>query len=193
MNKLLLFSLVILLAATASAQKNVLILKKKNHSIQYFREGSYISFQLHNKEWIKGVITHIANDSFALKLEEIRNNFFGPPDTFHYSGYKYAVSDVYAFPKKGVQIEKIDGRYQVDMGGGHQHFYWVKSGWLFRAGALGYAGLYVVNSVIENDFSGSGSALAITAGAFAVGVLLKHTYKLTHKIGHRFTFQMAAL
>ena len=66
------------------------------------------------------------------------------------------------------------------------HWYWIKSGWIFRTGAAGYAALSVANGLIKNDFTFTGSRLGIAAGVFLAGVLLKKTYKLTHRLGKKY-------
>jgi len=83
-------------------------------------------------------------------------------DTTYISGFHFTIADVYAMPKKGVQIDYINNCYQITMSGGHVHWYWVKSGWIFRVGAAGYAALNVVNGIIQNNFSFTGSHLGIS-------------------------------
>jgi hypothetical protein len=147
--------LIVILSACSSfafAQNDFLVFKKGNKSIRYFYKNSYISFQLKNKEWVKGIITKIENDSFYFKKEITRYSFFGA-DTVHFSGYHYALTDAYALPKRGVQIDYYNDRFKISSAGGHQHFYWIKSGWIFRAGALGYSALNIINGIIKNDVS----------------------------------------
>ena len=98
-------------------------------------------------------------------------------------------------PKRGVLIDYKDGEFQVSQSGGHQHWYWIKSGWLFRVAAAGYAGLIVANTLIDSDLSLSDSKtqLAVAGAVFTVGVLLKKIYKLTLRTGKRYhleTFQL---
>jgi hypothetical protein len=167
------------------AQNDVLVLKKGNQTIQYFYAGSSISFQLANRDWTKGFITHIENDSFYFTKEIIRYYALGS-DTTRIGGYHYALSDVYAVPKKGVQIDYRNNAFGITGVGGHVHWYWIKSGWLFRATALGYAALNVTNGLIKNNFSFTGAKLGIAAGVFAGGMILKKTYKLTHRLGKKY-------
>ena len=62
--------------------------------------------------------------------------------------------------------------------------------WLFfRAGAAGYVGLNVVNGLIKNNFTFTRSRLGIAAGIFLAGILLKKTYKLTHRLGKKYYLQ----
>lgn len=170
------------------AQSDVLVYKKGDKTIQYFYKDSYISFQLNNQEWMKGFITNIKNDSFYFTKEIVRYYTMGS-DTTRIAGYQYALSDIYAMQKKGVQIDYIGDRFKIIMDGGHKHWYWIKSGWIFRMGAAGYAALNVANGLIKNDFAFAGSKLGIAAGVFAVGMILKKTYKLTHRLGKKYHFE----
>jgi hypothetical protein len=180
--------LIVILSACSSfayAQNDFFVFKKGNKSIRYFYKNSYISFQLKNKEWVKGIITKIENDSFYFKKEIIRYSFLGA-DTVHFSGYHYALTDVYALPKRGVQIDYYNDRFKISSAGGHQHFYWIKSGWIFRAGALGYSALNIINGIIKSNVSLTGSKLGIAAGIFLGGVILHKTYKLTLRTGKKY-------
>jgi hypothetical protein len=167
------------------AQNDFLVFKKGNKTIKYFYKNSYISFQLKNKEWVKGIITKVQNDSFYFTKEIIRYFFMGA-DTTHFSGYHYSINDVYALPKRGVQIDYINERFKITSEGGHQHFYWIKSGWVLRVGGAGYAVLNIINGLIKNNVSLQGSKLGIAAAVFAGGVALKKIYKLTHRLGKKY-------
>ena len=109
-------------------------------------------------------------------------------DTVHLNVISFALSDVYAMPKKGIQVDYIKGRFQITKTGGHVHWYWVKSGWLFRVGGAGNAGLNVVNGLLNDDFSFSKrkNEMGIAAGVSLFGVLLKKTYKPTLQMGSRY-------
>lgn len=73
------------------------------------------------------------------------------------------------------------------------HRYWIKSGWIFRVGAIGYAALYIANRLINNNLSFGGSNIAIAAGVFLFGVLLKHMYKPTLSLGEKYHVQIINL
>ena len=176
------------------SQRSILVFKKKNKSLENFWTGSIIAFQLKNKEWQKGEITAIKNDSFYIRSMVVQYNLYNI-DTFHYNVLGFSVSDIYALPKKGVLIDYRNGQYQIIMSAGHQHWYWIKTGWIFRVGAAGYAGLNITNGLIKNDFSISESKtqLGIAAAVFLGGVLLHKAYKLTLRLGRKYhleTFQL---
>src|SRR4051812_42248699 len=76
-----------------SAQE-MMVLKKKGRSIQYFWKGSHIVFQMQDKQWLLGVITKITPDSFYLTQEIIRSSMMGF-DTLRIGGFSFAYTDVY--------------------------------------------------------------------------------------------------
>ena len=138
---------------------------------------------------MKGILTKIEKDSFYLKTEIIANDLFRN-DTSYYSGYHYAISDIYALPKRGLQIDYLNGRYQINRGAGHMHFYWVKSGLLFRAGALTYTAVDLANGLIKNNFTFSGSKYGIAAAVFLGGVIMHKVYKVTYRMGKKYYLEV---
>jgi hypothetical protein len=176
------------------SQQALLLFKKKNITVQSFWVGSIIAFQLRDKQWQKGEITKIRNDSFFIRPVVVQYSLL-TTDTFYYDVLGFSVSDVYAMPKRGVLIDYKDGEFQISRSGGHQHWYWIKSGWLFRVAGAGYAGLIVANSLLDSDLSISDSKpqLAVAAGVFLVGVLLKKIYKLTIRTGKKYHLEIFQL
>jgi hypothetical protein len=189
MKKLTLIGLLSIFSVLGFAQNNFLILKKKNKGIQYFYRDSHITFQLKTNEWIQGIITKIENDSFYLTKEIIIYHTMGS-DTAHFAGYHFALSDVYAIPKKGVQVDYLDGAFRINRSAGHVHWYWIKSGWIFRTGAAGYAALNVANGLIKNDFTFTGSRLGVAAGVYLFGALVHQLYTYRFKLGKKYYLQM---
>lgn len=175
-------------------QNDILIFKIRNKEITRYWEGSTIAFQLWDKQWEKGEITRIKNDSFYIRPIIVRYSFMGS-DTFHYSISGFALTDIFAMPNKGIQIDYINGHFQISRSGGHVHWYWIKSGWIFRAGAAGYAGLNIVNGLINNNFSFSDSKTQLLTAAvvFFGGVLLHKDYKPYLLIGGKYHFKTIKL
>ena len=191
MNKLLLSAIAFSVSILSYSQQNILVFKKGNKVVKRFHVGSTIAFQLEYKQWQKGEIILIRNDSFYIRPRVIHYTMMGA-DTTYFPVMGYSVSDLYAMPKKGVLIDYVNGQFQISKTGGHLHWYWIKSGWLFRTGAIGYAGVHTANALINDNFSfqESKTELAIAAGVFAAGVLLKKLYKLTIKTGKRYKIKM---
>lgn len=166
--------------------------KKGNTTIDRFWLGDFIAFQLKNKEWQKGQLMAIRNDSIYIRPRVVYYYTMGS-DTVYFNVSGYAIADVFAMPKKGYLIDYINGRFQISTSGGHLHWYWIKSGLIFKVGAAGYAALNVANGLINNNFSFTVSQLAITASVFLFGVALKHIYKPTLSIGKKYHLEMFSL
>ena len=192
MTKLLLFFFFLLYSLAGQSQQNILAFKKGHKVITRFWTGNFIAFQLKDGEWRKGEIIKIRNDSFYIRPMIVQYSLMRT-DTFHLGVLGFSFSDVYAMPKKGYLIDYIDGRFQISRSGGHVHFYWVKSGWIFRVGAVGYAALDITNGIINNDLTLKDGRLAIAAGVFLFGTLLKHVYKPTLRLGNKYHFEVVNL
>ncbi|MBI2731386.1 MAG: hypothetical protein HYX40_11670 [Sphingobacteriales bacterium] len=139
--------LLLFVSAKTHSQHTSLLIKKRNKTVNSYWIGSMISFQAKDKNWQKGTITKINKDSFYIKPVYVRYGLLAT-DTVTFNTMGFAVSDVYAIPNSGVQIDFIDGKFQITRTGGHMHFYWIKSGWLFRTAGLGFAALNVANGII---------------------------------------------
>ena len=191
MKKLTLIIILSFSFSVAYCQQNVLFFKKRGKDISKYWKGSTISFQLMDKQWQKGEITKIQNDSLYIRPMVVRYSLMGR-DTVHYSVKGFALTDIFALPNKGILIDYIKGRFQISRSGGHVHWYWIKSGWIFRIGAAGYAGLNISNGLIKNNFSVSDSkAQLLTAAAvFLAGVLLHKNYKPYLRIGKKYQLEI---
>lgn len=191
MTKPLLITFLLFCSSALYSQQDFFVFKKRNKTITSFRKDYYIAFQLKNREWHTGYITKIQNDSFFIKPMVVRYNLTGlmGSDTIYYPVQPFALTDVYAMPKKGVQVDYIDGRFQITTSGGHVHWYWIKSGWVFRAGGVGYAGLNVINGLIKNDLSLSDGKLGIAAGVFLGGVILHKAYKPVLRLKRKYRLE----
>jgi hypothetical protein len=107
----------------------------------------------------------------------------------------FALTDVYAMPNKGILIDYVNGKIQISPSGGHVHFYWIKSGWIFRVGGAGYAGLNIINGLLDNNFSFAESKIELAAAAavFFVGVLLHKNYKPYLQLGRKYSLEVLKL
>ena len=190
MTKLTLIVILSFSFSVAYCQQDILVFKKKNKVINRYWKGSTIAFQLRDEQWQKGEITKIQNDSFFIRPMVVRYSLMGT-DTFRYMVRGFAFTDVFAMPNKGILIDYINGRYQISRSGGHVHFYWIKSGWIFRVGAAAYAGLNISNGLLLNDFSFSENRIQLLAAAavFIAGVLLHKHYKPYLRIGTKYRLE----
>lgn len=194
MKKLTLISSFLFSFLVSDSQQAILLFKKKNKTLESFWVGSTIAFQQKDKGWQKGEITSIKNDSFSIRPVVVQYNLL-TTDTLFYNIARFSLSDIYAMPKKGVLIDYKDGEFQISRTGGHQHWYWIKSGWIFRVAGAGYAGLIVANTLIDSDLSISDSKtqLGVAAAVFLFGVLLKKAYKLTLRTGKKYHMETVQL
>lgn len=194
MNKLTLIAILSFYFSVTYCQQDILVFKKRNKEINRYWKGATIAFQLRDKQWQKGEITKIQNDSFYIRPMVVRYTLMGS-DTVHYSIKGFALTDVFAMPNKGILIDYINGHFQISTSGGHVHWYWVKSGWLFRVGAAGYAGLNIANELIKNNFSFSDSKIQLLSAAavFLGGVLLHKNYKPYLRIERKYRLEIIKL
>jgi hypothetical protein len=180
-----------------SYSQNVLDFKEKSRLLHRFWKNETIAFQLKDKEWQKGDLIRIQHDSIYVRPRILQPNMLAPggADTMRYETTGYSLSEIYAIPKRGILIHNVNGHFEVAMDAGHQHWYWVKSGWLFSVSGAGYAALRTINGIIKSDLSIANRAvpLGIAAGAFGFGLLLKKTYKFSHHLGKRYHLDVFTL
>jgi len=170
------------------AQQDFFVLKKGSKTVASYMTGYYIAFQTSSKEWSTGIISKIQNDSFSIRPMVITYSMFGA-DTTYYPVQDFGLKDVVILPKKGVRFHYINGQFSINGSAGHIHWYWIKSGWIFRVGSAGYLLLHLINELLDNSFAFSWSTFGIAAGIFLVGEILKHTYKLTLPMGKKYHLQ----
>jgi len=65
----------------------------------------------------------------------------------------FALKDIAAFPKQGVVVDDDNGSFRINRASSRVQAYWLKSGWILRVGALGYAALNIINSIAKDDLS----------------------------------------
>ena len=158
------------------AQKDLLLLKHKNKSVQTWTSGSYILFQFSNKQWIEGMIKSIKNDSLLIDQIQVRQvaNQFGYPtlDTVHFGLLKLHINEVYGLPQKNFHSNILN------------------NGSLFLMGSSAYVFLNLVNSLVKKDaILGSDNLpkLGMSVGVFMLGKILQNTHKNIIQIGPKFT------
>jgi len=166
--------------------------KKGRKIISSYWEGTVIAFQLRDGEWKKGVIKKINEDSIYIQPSVVSYKLIGT-DTFTFNTMGFSIAEIYAMPKRGILIDYKNGSFQISRSGGHVHWYWIKSGVLFRVGAAAYLGVVVANGLYDKDYKITYKQLAYGAGVFGFGVLLKHLYKPTLKIGKKYHFKILSV
>ena len=188
MIKLFLATLFLLLSLHLFSQNQFLVFKKNKTIVHSYSVGSYFAFMDNSQQWQYGIITRIGSDSFSIRNYLVRPSM-GGMDTIHFDISSYAMSDVYAMPKAGILIDDIQGpnNHQIARYAGHVHFYWVKSGWIFRVLGIGYAALNIFNALVIANQPVSWIGLGIAAGFFLVGEILKWNYRPYWKIGNKYS------
>lgn len=157
-----------------------MILKKGNKSIKKFWKGQFISFQTENKVWEKGELTRINNDSFYIRPMVVKYSLMRT-DTFYYPVKGFTIADIYSLPKRGVLIDFVGDRFQISRTGGHQHFLWLKNGFIFKLAGGGLVVLGIVN--------GSLQAAGLGAAIFLGGFILNKLYKYTIRLGGKYRME----
>ena len=159
---------------------------KNQQTIETFVEDSHITFQFNNGDWITGIITKIQNDSFYFKQEIIHYYAMGS-DTEYISGYKIAITDVHAMPRRNFSYN-YNGE-NISLTSGNQKFIYVKNGLLFQLLGGGYIALNLINHLTENNapFAKNNIApLSIAAAVYVTGVLLHKNYKSVLVLGKKY-------
>jgi hypothetical protein len=179
MRKRLLLICFILQATLAFSQSDLLVLKKKNHTVQTWVEGSPIYFQFSNKQWITGYVKDIIKDSLLIDMFIVRRyvNQLGvfAVDTGKAGLLKLHVKEIYAVPtrKRSRSLFATGGLYQI--------------------GSAVYVALNIINSLIRNEqvFSQQNSKqIAIAAGVFAFGTVLSATEKEEIVLGKKYRMEI---
>ena len=176
------------------AQNYNLILKKRNKTIDDFWEGSMIAFQQKNQAWQYGKVITIKKDSIYIKPLMIQYSYMRA-DTLVSFVTGFELKDIYAFPKPGVVVDYDKGKFRINRKSSRVQAYWLKSGYILRVGALGYAALNIINSVAHDELSMENNAvpLSIAAAVLLTGVILDKTYKPKYIVGKKYHLELLDL
>jgi hypothetical protein len=187
MRKILLLSFLFIFNYAASAQQAALVIKKRNKMIQQYWLHSYFAFQTHNNIWRKGELTKLKQDSFFIRPTVVKIGMF-QNDTLRYPIEGYALSDVLHLPIKGLLIDYKDGKFQVIRSAGNISFYWLKSGWILRAGAIGFTALTLINGGLGGSVGGNWWIVATSV--YATGFVMKRLYKPVFKVDDKYELKV---
>jgi len=181
MQKLLLLILFCSFVDTANAQSDMLVLKKRNRTVQRFFTGSAITFQLSSKQWITGYIKKIKNDTLQILpiQEQPTVNFLGMivTDTILLNPIKIPLQSIYAVPKD-------------------ESFTYIKDGSLLQILSGGYLVLNVINTAASKDpVFGKDNIknLGTAAGVFAAGTIMHTLHKSVHVLGKKYSIQIVQI
>jgi|694.fasta_scaffold01214_30 hypothetical protein len=166
----------------ATAQSDLLVFKKKNRTIQSWSSGSYIIFQMENRQWLEGYVRRVWRDSIRIelvKIDRVINNW----GTYNFDTTGMGllilhVKELRALPKKNFS-------YNI-----------FSNGQLFRLGAMGYVSLNVINSLSRKDpvFAPDNLGnLGIAGLVFLTGIMLGSFQRTYWETGKKYRFEVVRL
>ncbi|MGH2649532.1 MAG: hypothetical protein ACRDE8_18280 [Ginsengibacter sp.] len=133
------------------------------------------------------------NDSFYVRPFIVHYTLMGP-DTIYYGVNSFALTDVFAMPRKGELFNYTNDH--VTMIFGNERWVWIKNGWFFMVTGSTYAGLNIANNLLKNQSSFTGnniSRLGIAVAVIFVGGLLHLTYHPVLRLGRKYYLQFIKL
>jgi len=167
----------LLLSIYTSAQTDLLVFKKKDRTIQSWSSGSYIVFQMENRQWLEGFVRKVWRDSVRVdlvKFNRVVNNWgFYSIDTARMGLIDLHVKELRALPKKNFS-------YNI-----------FTNGQLFKLGAIGYATLNIINTLSSNEpvfAPDNASKLGIAGLVFLGGAVLGSFHRTYWEVGKRYRF-----
>ncbi|MFN7274179.1 MAG: hypothetical protein ACK5VF_03745 [Bacteroidota bacterium] len=167
----------LLLSACASAQTDLLAFKKNGRTIQSWSSGSYIVFQMENRQWLEGFVRKVWRDSVRVdlvKFNRVVNNWgFYSMDTARMGLIDLHVKELRALPKKNFS-------YNI-----------FTNGQLFKLGAIGYTSLNIINNLSSKDpvfAPENASRLGIAGLVYLGGALLGSFHRTYWEVGKRYRF-----
>lgn len=159
----------------SQAQSDLLVMKKKNQTLQTWIPGSTITFQFSSKQWIQGIIRKIRNDSILIEQIDVRQvaNGFGFPtlDTARLGLLQLHVNEIYGMP-----LRQFGGSIFTN-------------GALLELGSGAYIFLNVFNSLLKGDpvfAAPNPTRLGIAGGVFLLGLLQQSTHKTYLVMGKKY-------
>ncbi|HEX6914558.1 MAG TPA: hypothetical protein VF145_04930 [Chitinophagaceae bacterium] len=171
--KPLLLTTCIALAFCASAQtEDFFLLKKRSgKTIERFYTGTFIQFISKDQKIVEGLIRRVRHDSVWIAHQQIARGFTAIgsvlTDTITYEARRFAVSDIYAIRKTGNRFS------EASLAG------------LMMLGSAGYAGLHIINSLINKETI-NGSNLIAASVIFLGGVLINQLHRDYYYIGRKY-------
>jgi hypothetical protein len=178
MKKLLIALLLLCSTLHSFSQNDMLVLQKRDRTIQTWIRGSVINFQFSSKQWLQGIIKIIKHDSLTIELIRLDHtpNMLGTfsLDTAKLGLIKFAVKEIYGMPNKSA-----NGNFFTN-------------GALFMLGSSAYIALNLFNTLIHKEAlfaSPNGARLGIAAGVFGAGLLLSSSQQDYVVIGKKYTMK----
>lgn len=182
MPKLLPVIIFAICTCTLHAQADMLVLKKKNKTIQRFYTGSPVSVRLADGFWLNGIIRKMKEDTLVIQpmVERIGVTYFGSNvvDTTYMNNISVAVNQITGVPRE------------------NESFVYIRDGTLLQIGGAGYTALNVINTATQNEklFDETNTKRLIGGvSAFAVGTAMKLMYKKYLPLGKKYSLRVLLL
>ena len=165
-----------------SQTSDFMLLKKNDRTIQTFFQGSYINFQLDDRQWLEGTIIKILHDSIFIEQQKTQRfmTALGTPsfEVLNLGVLKYHVKEIIGLPikEKGLTI--------------------INDGSLFLLGSTAYIVLNLANSIIQNDSFFAAQNLknvGIAAAILFFGKILQWSHPKQIIIGKKYQLQIIHL
>lgn len=159
-----------------------MVLRKGEKTIQTFFPGSYINFQLDDRQWLEGKIIKVVNDSLFINQQKTQRGYtyWGTQtiDIINLGMLKYNINEIIALPAK------------------QKGFSIINDGSLFILSGSAYIGLNVINSLIHQDtFFAAQNITNVGVAALVVlfGKLLQWSHPTQYAIGKKYQLQIIHL
>jgi len=159
---------------------SILVLKDRGVTIKSFTKDDFIEFEFSNRQWIKGQIQFIRNDSFQVKHYALKMimTMYGTyaQDTLRLGSLKLHINEIRAFAKD-------KNRYQSVFA----------NGTFLKIGGILYSGLNITNSIIDKDAVFDSKNVPSIAGglaAYLIGSWMAKKNPPYRPIGKRFSVEI---
>ena len=182
MNRILLLLPAVLFLLPAFGQNNVLLLRKKNKTIQNYYAGKFIAIETVNKSFADGLITKITNDSIYIRHFDIESSMTTYGGVYFDTAFRYTTA---------IHVNEI-GVIVVSRKNSNRK----RNGIILMAAGGGVMVLGAVNGLYRGEppkdwYKPSGY---ITAGALlALGYWMSRTATKKYAIGKKFRLKILPL
>ena len=167
-------------AQTELNGSQILLLKDKGIVVHSYTVGDHIDFEFSNKQWLKGYIDWIRNDSVQINQYALQPiiTMFGTygQDTLKLGKLAFHINEMIAFPREKGYYNSV-----------------FTNGAFLITGGVGYLGLNIINSLSNKDPILANDNLPKLIGGLLVwagGVIIHKSNPNYRPIGKRYTVEL---
>ena len=182
MIRFLFFSILVLSTLSASAQNNILLLRKNNRTVKTLFEGKYIAFETKQKNFASGIITKIGKDTIYIRHFEIMRSATEYGGVYFDTSFRYTTA---------IHIKDIGAVHPFRNLRGYAN-----SGFLLMIAGGGVMVLGAVNGLYRKESIGDWYKPSgfISAGVLAgTGYLLRRASKKKFVIGRKYQLKILSI